>query len=286
MSHLTKNPRSLPIARIARPSFAQFHADYVKKGVPVVIRGAVEGWSALTKWNFDYLKKTVGSISVPVAKSHSGVFGQKDQITPEFGHQRFDAFIDAMMLPASVERERAEVVQVNLPKVLQPLARDVELPEYIDKVALHNVNIWIAPANVLTWLHYDPYHNLYACVLGKKKVTLIAPKYFRCVYPYPWHAPHSHFSQVQIENPDLTRFPRFRGVDRLETVLEPGEMLFIPIDWWHQVSGVDKSVFVNFFWHASLRQFLAYPQLHKARYLKGLVLSRLRQSLNAILRAN
>ena len=42
-------------------------------------------------------------------------------------------------------------------------------------------------------------------------------------------------SPVDIANPDLERFPNFAQSHRLECVLRPGDVLFMPAFWWHEV---------------------------------------------------
>ncbi len=37
--------------------------------------------------------------------------------------------------------------------------------------------------------------------------------------------------QVNFESPDYERFPRFREVKGFEAVLEPGEVLYLPMYW-------------------------------------------------------
>ncbi|MGA9377410.1 MAG: cupin-like domain-containing protein, partial [Phormidium sp.] len=47
----------------------------------------------------------------------------------------------------------------------------------------------------------------------------------------------------------------------IECILEPGEMLFIPAFWWHQVSSLDRlNVAVNFWWTANITEFFTAPQ--------------------------
>ena len=267
-----------PIEQIARPTFEYFQRNYALKGVPVVIRGAIEHWKARAKWNFEYLAAKAGAVSIGVTKSNANA-SPSPEIEPhiKFEALHIDAYVASLMKENKNVSANTSVPLANVPR----LAEDIEVPTYIDRTALHAANIWIASSSALTRLHYDPYHNLYACIRGRKKVVLISPEYLRQVYPHPWHSRYSHHSKVDIDNPDLTRFPRFAEVPRLETTLEPGDMLFIPIDWWHQVYGMDNSIVVNFFWHASLRQFVSYPQLHKFRYLKSLLLTRLISAVKA-----
>ena len=58
----------------------------------------------------------------------------------------------------------------------------------------------------------------------------------------------NYLSYVDCDNPDYERFPKFRQAVALEGILEPGEMLFLPAGWWHQVRSMDLAISVNFWW--------------------------------------
>ena len=53
---------------------------------------------------------------------------------------------------------------------------------------------------------------------------------------------------ADIERPDLARFPRFARATPYEAALGPGDVLFIPALWFHNVVARDFSVAVNVFW--------------------------------------
>jgi ribosomal protein L16 Arg81 hydroxylase len=81
---------------------------------------------------------------------------------------------------------------------------------------------------------------LLAQVVGRKRITLIPS--------FESHLVYNHigvYSQVDCENPDLSRYPLFAKASKFETVLEPGEVLFIPVGWWHQVRSLDVSISVS-----------------------------------------
>jgi len=42
-------------------------------------------------------------------------------------------------------------------------------------------------------------------------------------------------SPVDIASPDLRRFPLFSRAKRLHCVIRPGDVLFMPAFWWHEV---------------------------------------------------
>jgi len=47
----------------------------------------------------------------------------------------------------------------------------------------------------------------------------------------------------------LRRFPLFREAKYVEAVLEDGEMLYIPVGWWHYVRSLSTSWSVSFWWN-------------------------------------
>ena len=56
---------------------------------------------------------------------------------------------------------------------------------------------------------------------------------------------------VDFDSPDYDRFPKFAEAERnaLVVVLEPGDVIYIPNMWWHQVESLSAiNGLVNFWW--------------------------------------
>lgn len=53
---------------------------------------------------------------------------------------------------------------------------------------------------------------------------------------------------MDIDAPDLEKFPQFAGLEHWDCTLEPGDMLFIPSKWWHFVKSLSVSFSVSFWW--------------------------------------
>jgi Cupin-like domain len=86
-------------------------------------------------------------------------------------------------------------------------------------------------------LHLDPYHNLLCVVAGSKKVTLFSPEVTPAMYPRPVWGDSSNHSAVNFAEPDAQVHPLFSHAkaQALTVELGPGDALFIPEGWWHQV---------------------------------------------------
>lgn len=83
-------------------------------------------------------------------------------------------------------------------------------------------------------------------VKGVKRITLFAPR--APVYSYPKWSRLPNFSQVDVMDPDLEKFPRFKLAQPYSTELKAGEALYIPSFWWHHLYHTEPSVSINFWW--------------------------------------
>jgi hypothetical protein len=81
----------------------------------------------------------------------------------------------------------------------------------------------------------------HAQVVGRKRWRFISPLDTPNVYNY-----NGVFSAVNLDAPDLSRHPRMSNVKVLEVTVEAGEVIFLPLAWWHQVSALDLSVSLSF----------------------------------------
>ena len=93
-------------------------------------------------------------------------------------------------------------------------------------------------AGARTRLHYDMVDNVYLQVAGKKTFRLFEPSQGGDLYPYPWHHPMDRSARVDLNaerSAQLKRFPRFGEARGVDVTLHPGDMLFLPAYWWHEV---------------------------------------------------
>lgn len=88
-------------------------------------------------------------------------------------------------------------------------------------------------------------------VMGEKRCLLFSPANFSRLYPYPVAHPCDRQSQVtrvkpvvlsimssiinivqvDFNNPDYERFPKFCDVEGYECIVKPGDVLYIPMYW-------------------------------------------------------
>jgi ribosomal protein L16 Arg81 hydroxylase len=119
--------------------------------------------------------------------------------------------------------------------------------------------MWIGPPGAFTSLHHDLTNNFIVQVVGRKRVRLLPASEVGKLY----NKRHVFSEIPNLENTsiDMDRFHRLAGAITYEVLLEPGDILFMPLAWWHQVPALDFSVtltYTNFLWPNDAH--LTYPQ--------------------------
>jgi len=99
----------------------------------------------------------------------------------------------------------------------------------------------VRTGGTVTPLHHETSNILLAQVAGRKRYRLIPSSQWQYVYNS-----QGVFSEVDCENPDLNRYPKFRDANTIDIVVDPGEVLFMPVGWWHHVRALDVSMTVSF----------------------------------------
>lgn len=116
---------------------------------------------------------------------------------------------------------------------LRALWDDVVLPPgWFDEPRLpYGSALWLGPAGTITPLHHDTSNILFCQIHGRKRIVL-AP---------PWTEPLLDTADgvYNRRGPEALASEEIPAID---LVLEPGEALFIPAGWWHDVRSLDVSV--------------------------------------------
>lgn len=249
----------MSIERLYRPTREEFERRFLRPQRPVVITGAMDEWVALKQWSNDYLKARAGGRTIRVSTAHRGVHFKGAQQILDYSSMTFSEYID-LMAAREISDGRLYATVVPIQKALPELWPDVAFPPYVDREACASPNMWFGPGRNVSPLHYDSTHNFLTQVRGRKRVLLFHPGEARRLYPFSVQHHSMHISQVNMVEPDHDRFPEFQKAAREEVLLEPGEMLFIPLFWWHAVFGIEENLSINYWWSTPVSAYLRYPR--------------------------
>jgi len=244
--------------------------DLMEACEPVLLKGLAKDWAlvkagqesaqrAMAYLNAFYNGKTVGAyLGMPEIKGK--YFYKSDLSGLNFESQR-------LPLDQVLERIGEHLESGNPPSIyVGSTTLDACLPglrEHNDLVfddPMFNdgkplTSIWIGSPSIAS-AHYDAPNNLACCAVGRRRFTLFPPEQIENLYPGPLDpTPGGQaVSMVEFSNPDFDRFPRFREALAAAQVaeLEPGDAVFYPSLWWHQVEALSPfNVLINYWWNTS-----------------------------------
>ncbi|EHB06321.1 JmjC domain-containing protein 5, partial [Heterocephalus glaber] len=238
------------VPRLHRPSLQHFRKHFLLPGRPVVLEGVADHWPCMRKWSVEYVREIAGCRTVPV----------------EVGSRYTDEDWSQTLMTVSefiskyIESEAGDVgylAQHQLFDQKIPDKRDISIPDYCclgsGEEEEITINAWFGPPGTVSPLHQDPQQNFLAQVgvsppgMGRKYIRLYSPQDSEALYPHETNLLHNT-SQVDVENPNLEKFPKFAEAPFMSCILAPGEILFVPVKHWHYVRALDLSFSVSFWW--------------------------------------
>lgn len=244
LAALRSSARFKAIERRSNVSREEFLDRYYAANRPVILLNLVNDWKAFRLWNSEYFASSCGNETIEVMAGRNS--DPRYELNSDLHRKTmsFREYIDHITQSGG-SNDHYLVANNNFfarPGMKHLFNDIVVFPEYLDANNVdHGVFFWFGPSGTVTPLHHDVLNVLMAQVCGRKRITLIASDQIGRVYNEI-----GVYSEVDCEKPDLKEFPDFQDVPIQRFVLRPGEVLFIPVGWWHHVRSLDLSVTVSF----------------------------------------
>ncbi|MGB0562424.1 MAG: cupin-like domain-containing protein [Spirulinaceae cyanobacterium] len=259
----TDSIHSIPRQAIADLGTQGFFEQYQQPGLPVVITDALAG---APTWDLAYLRQKIGDLTFLIRQFGRDRYQQDKRQWTSMGSGVESAsmtFNDYAALVESGQAHAEDLYLAKFPITATPLAEDASLQQIPVRLPLPQPmtawNLWVGPAGHTTCLHYDPFDGTLVQLHGSKRLVLFPPDQLYNLYPFPIlnHLLHgaklrSGYSQIYPDAIDFAAFPKAAQAQahRYEVILNPGELIFIPAGWWHEISTVGEGMVcsVNRFW--------------------------------------
>ncbi|SES48005.1 cupin-like domain-containing protein [Actinokineospora terrae] len=234
----------LPVPRMDFEEFLAFGREaLIRADVPVVIN-LPEGIRGLGR---DGVAERLGQMRVTLFTEPSDKQNSKRWTTKEIQLSEFFADERYLTDPGTWNRIVSNI-RNNPADVNAILGFDAE--ELFDyQRSLNAANLWISHKGVFTQSHFDELENFNIALQGRKRFVLAPPGFWE-YYPRSIRQGFGDKSQAfDFDNVDPRRFPRLvdKLAERRELILEPGQMLYLPLGWWHQAESLeDMNINMNF----------------------------------------
>eukprot|EP00981_Chlorochromonas_danica_P009457 scaffold2708_cov158-Ochromonas_danica.AAC.5 len=176
---------NVTMAAFMREGLARYH--------PVILRGLIDDWPALSTWSDDYLSQKVGDKAVSINLTPDGRADsvQRVEVLPDQLEERF-------VYPADVKMTLKEFffhfnrsscpfvpylsqqndnLRTEYPELLDDVAASIPLMDEAlgSSTGPEAVNLWIGDERSASSMHKDHFENMYAVISGAKTFTLFPP---------------------------------------------------------------------------------------------------------------
>lgn len=112
---------------------------------------------------------------------------------------------------------------------------------------------WMSSGGTSSVLHQDDYQNINCVLEGTKKFRVAPPEWEASAYITEGPG-YGEYSDVDPDDPDLDRYPKYAEIPFRELVVEAGRCIFLPTRWLHSVRSIadpqtGRSLAVNVWFH-------------------------------------
>ena len=237
-------------------------AEIIPRDRPAVLKGLVKHWPIVRAGAqsdaalYEYIRARDQGRPVRILVGRpdiKGVYFFRDDMSGlnfEFAQQSFHATLAQIVSYKDHPNPPAIYTGATLVSETCPEVAKENTIDILDRPS--RPRMWLGNA-VTAATHYDNMDGINCMVAGRKRFTFFPPDQLPNLYIGPLDlAPGGQpTSMVKLSAPDLDRYPRFAAALAVaETVdVEPGDAIYIPNLWWHNVESLDPvNLSVNYWW--------------------------------------
>jgi len=228
---------------------------------PVIMPCLIDHWPALGKWSPEYFKAEFGDEEVFVSNHDAGKESFMESfLKNEILEMTLGEYVDAMTtMPSSrALREEFEIFKM-IPALYDDVCyfspfsnRETATTDDFYKA------LWFGPAEYVTGMHADSGHLNLFHLYGHKRILFFGPDQTDFLYEEKmegsgadeeipedvvnFYRDEVRWSRVDALNPDYIQHPLLKNAQYLEGRIAPGDVLYVPDQWWHTVQSEDIAI--------------------------------------------
>ncbi|MDI1475434.1 cupin-like domain-containing protein [Polyangium sp. y55x31] len=210
-----------------------FHRQHWLGNAPLVVRGYVEQWPRPPRFRFEDLRRRFADVEIEVARGRTKLARPDLEFAELRAKMSFGDYLDLVTTAVGNDVYLVARNRAFEDTVIGQLLEEIELPPDLFPPARRGaISFWLGPEGTHTKLHHDGTNNFFCQILGKKRVALVPPSATMVADAATgFYASHSS-DEVRRVHPELVH----------EVELAPGDALFIPVGWWHEVWSLSPSL--------------------------------------------
>ena len=264
-----------------------YHSDF-----PLVIRGGVSHWPAVGRWSPRHMRQEVGEDAWILLQT-----GVQEQEASPFINTTMGAFTEWLeRQDDNINMKKSNAPTYYLAEEFDFIEHHAGL---VDELGLHDLDsfwdrketglsglmgwwdgprrsnsleslehsegfetaFWMGGAGARTGWHIDHDYplNVLCHLYGTKTLWIAAPDQGDRMYPSNKYDPGAVLGNVNFWNPKHDLYPKYRTATYEKIVLEPGDVLFIPMGYWHAAESTTYTASLSLRSMTSWYWFVNFP---------------------------
>lgn len=231
--------KEYPVLRIKRDGIVP-NSKFVPS-FPVVIQGFLAEAPAVLNWSFDFMKSHYGDTVVSCAKQYrtTGLPYQDMTLAEVIEDVRSKGAKKKYLMASSVlfEKHRELLEDIWLHEIASFFGRTILRAE-----------LFLGGKDVGSPFHCAPSSNFFCNIHGEKKWVLVAPWHSMWMYPQVGSNDLLLYVnsplQSELHEENAIHYPLYQYVPKYTVHLKPGDVLYVPPWWWHEVTNIGETIAV------------------------------------------
>ena len=227
------------VERRAALSPREFRHRYLPTGIPVIFENGAASWP-LASWSFDGFRRRYGNERIKLVQRR-GVAADDEIVTGrEFSEEiGFDAFLDHVQNGGGKYMRFSPLLE-RFPELLDDFDHDFFRRMSGNRWGL-TYQLFMGGSGTFTPLHNAMTGFFFVNVCGVKRWELIPNHYLAVLNPSADGFGYNH-SKAQADMSNAEEFPGLTSIDRMQVVMQPGDILFLPSWMWHSVKNDSPTI--------------------------------------------
>lgn len=233
----------LPVERRTGLTVREFRTSYLRRGIPVILAGGARQWPCVREWSFASFRQRFGREMVKFVRRPGAPDDDGSAGADGFFETRFAEFLDEASRGRSGKYLRSPLLE-KFPELREDFDQRF-LREMSGSAFGVTYQLFVGGPGTSTPLHNAITPCFFVNICGVKRWTFIPGDFLAVLDPSPDGLPYNH-SAADVGSADLARYPGLDCIDRLEAVMQPGDILFHPSWIWHAVRNESPTIGVRY----------------------------------------
>ena len=230
------------------PVVGETYRACIRSKTPVIVTDVFSVFPNLAKWDLDYAARKIAEKETVVLQEsfeeQSGGWTRILMRTSEYFQKIKNGFKGGPLI---------YMAQQNIEDTHPELIPLIEFDQLIPRNIVRQRIFWLGPGGTRAPLHMDPDDNFFIQLMGVKTFYLFSPDDTPYLYANSPRSNSPELSQVKACDIDLVAHPKAVFANAIRVDIKPGEILFLPAYWWHEVlNGPENSISINLWCHTKL----------------------------------